>query len=65
MARCMPGTRCLLGHGVICALCWYELHLESGGPTAVDTAVSVGSAARGQNIACLLLRLLHQPGERL
>ena len=34
-------------------------------PYCCDTAVSVGSAARGENIACLLLRLLHQPGERL
>ena len=28
-------------------------------------AVAVGSAVRGGNIACLLLQLLHQPGERL
>ena len=26
-------------------------------------AVAVGSAVRGGNIACLLLQLLHQPGE--
>ena len=29
------------------------------------TAVSVGSATRGENIACLVLWLLCQPGERL
>ena len=26
-------------------------------------ALSIGSAMRGVTIACLLLRLLHQPGE--
>ena len=34
--------------------CWHDYCV---------TAVSVGSATRGQNIACLLLRPLRQPGE--
>ena len=30
---------------------------------AAITDVSIGSAMKGENIACLLLQLLHQPGE--
>ena len=47
----------LLGHG-LCAL-----HLESSGVYCCITAASIGSATRGENRACLLLRLLCQPGE--
>ena len=42
MARCMPGTRCSLGHGIICAVCRYELHLESGSFTAVTRLCPLG-----------------------
>ena len=54
--------------GVGChRLLWqmYELHLKKAGVFYWCTvAVSVGSTTRGENIACLLLRLLHQQGEK-
>ena len=54
----------LLGHG-LCAIWIYEFHLESSGIYRYITTVSIGSATRGENRACLLLRLICQPGERL
>ena len=56
-------TRSLLGHG-LCAVCIYELHLESGGNYCCIMAVSVELATRGENTECLLLWLLCQPGEK-
>ena len=50
----------MLGHR-LSAVCICELHLESGG----ITAASAGSATRGENTACLLLRLLHLPPENI
>ena len=43
-----------LGHG-LCAVCFYELHLESGGNYCGITDMSVESATKGENTACLLL----------
>ena len=54
----------LLGHGLY-AIWIYEFHLESSGIYRYITAVSIGSATRGENRACLLLQLMCQPGERL
>ena len=54
----------LLGHG-LCAIWIYEFQLESSGIYHYIMAVSIGSATRGENRACLLLRLMCQPGERL
>ena len=42
-----------------------QLHLKSDRNYDYLITVSAGSATRGENIACLLLRLLCQPGERL
>ena len=53
----------VLGHG-LCAVCIYELHLESGGNYCCIVAVSVELATRGENTECLLLWLLCQPGEK-
>ena len=55
-------TRYLLVHG-LCEVCLYELHLESGRNYCCITAVSVESDTR-ENIVCLLLWLLCQPGEK-
>ena len=42
----------------------YELHLKKAGVFyCCIMVVSVGSTTRGENIACLLLQPLHQPGE--
>ena len=55
--------RYLPGHGLLCAAGIYEFHLKSGGIYCCVTAMSIGSATRGENIVCLLLQLLHQQGE--
>ena len=47
---------------ILCAVCLYELHLEWQYYCYL-MAVFVGSAMRGENIVCLLLWLLCQPGE--
>ena len=42
----------------------YELHLKKAGVFyCCIMVVSVGSTTRGENRACILLWLLHQPGE--
>ena len=61
----MHVTKCLLGHELLCDVHMCELYLESSGIYCRITAASLGSARRGENIACLLLWLLWQPGERL
>ena len=43
--------------------CMHKLHLESSGIYYCIMAMSDGSATRGQNIVCLLLKLLQQPRE--
>ena len=55
-------TRYLIVHG-LCEVCLYELHLESDRNYCCITAVSVESDTR-ENIVCLLLWLLCQPGEK-
>ena len=61
----MPIVRYSLGHGLLCVAHLYELHLRKWWHYCCITAVFVGSVTRGENIACLLLQLLCQPGERL
>ena len=54
-------TRYLLGHELLCAVGICELCLESGSITAASW-LSIGSATRGEDIACLLPWLLCQLG---
>ena len=61
----MPIIRYSLGHGLLCVVHLYALHLRKWWHYCCITAVFVGSVTRGENTACLLLRLLCQPGERL
>ena len=48
-------------------LCWPDIWAppRKRGRYCCITAMSIGSAMRGEIIACLLLWLLHQPGEKL
>lgn len=50
---------------LLCAVWMCKLHLESKATYCYIMAVSVGSAMTGENIECLLLCLLCQPGEKL
>ena len=51
----MSIMRCSLGHGLLCVVWIYELHLESSGVYCCFMAVSLGSATRRENIVCLPL----------
>ena len=51
-----------LGHGLHLI---YELHPKKWWHYCCIMIVSIGSASRGENAVCLLLRLLGKPGERL
>ena len=59
----MGNMKYWLGHRLLCAVGIYELHPKSSGHyCCIITAVSAGSATRRENIACVLLQLLPQPG---
>ena len=58
-------TRYSLGHKILWVARIYELHQKAAAFYHCIRAVSIGSAMRGENIQCLLLRLLCQPGKRL
>ena len=53
-------------HSVTECSVWHacELHQEQGGHWCWGPAASAGSAVTGEPIACLLLRMLCQPGEK-
>ena len=57
-------TRYSIGHKLLCAVGICEFHpKEMVAFNCSITAVSLGSATRGETIAWILLPLLHQPGE--
>ena len=47
--------RYLLGHGLLCAVLVYQLHIEISSIYYCITAVSIGSVMSGENIGCLFL----------
>ena len=57
-------TRYSLGHKILWVARIYELHQKAAAFYHCIRAVSIGSAMRGENIVCLLLWLLCQPGQR-
>ena len=59
-------TRYSIGHKLLCAVGICEFHpKEMVAFNCSITAVSLGSATRGETIAWLPVQLLCQPGERL
>ena len=57
----MHVRRYLLGHGLLCGVHLYELHLWSlTAACGCIMAASIASLTRGENPACLLIQLLRQ-----
>ena len=55
-------TRHSPGHGLLCVICIYALHLNHSGVTAVSWLCPLGQSQE-ERIECLLLQFLYQPGE--
>ena len=50
------------GHGLLCVVCIFSLHLNHSGVTAVLWLCPLGQSQE-ERIECLLLQFLYQPGE--